>query len=243
MTERWISTKKYYCKVCNTWVVDNKIQRQQHEQTDKHKNLMQRNLSRLQRDELIKRTSGYDAQALPKPATGKPVMRNARANMANYGYSDRDDMAAWIREGKKMKFDNLPTAPPPDVYVPKPQREGTVGEWKVSKIISTEGDGLSKVEIESEVKKEESPPPMPSSTREETISREEQTGNKRERKKTPDAEDLTKFRVQEKTFPSVVGDDEEDTKAPVVSFKKRKTGQKNARVSTVLQDDRAIVRL
>ena len=162
-------------------------------------------------------------------------MRNARANYANYGYGDRDDLAAFIREGKKMKFDDLPTAPPPEVYVPKAQREGNVGEWKVSKIISQEGDDLRKVEIESDVKKEESPPPLPSAlTTEEDIAREEQTGRKRDRKKTPDAEDLTKFRVQEKTFPTDIKDDEEDVKAPVVGFKKRKVGQKKARTSTVL---------
>src|SRR5579871_2244013 len=234
MTERWISTKKHYCKYCNTWIPDTKVSRQQHEQTDRHKNHMQRNLSRLQRDELIKRTSGYNPQPLPKPAAAKPTMRNARANMTNYGYGDRDDMVGFIRDGKKMKFDNIPTAPAPEAYVSKAQREGSLGEWKVSKIVSQEEDGdLRKVELEDEVKKEESPEPSALASQLEEVSAMQRSENKRERQKTPDAEDLIKFRVQEKTFPVDIND-EEEVKAPVVGFKKRKVGQKNARVSTVL---------
>lgn len=161
-------------------------------------------------------------------------MRNAKSNMANYGYGERDDMIGFIRDGKKMKFDELPTAAAQqDTYVPKAEREGNVGQWKMTQVITQDDEDVRKPEIEEEVKKEESPPPKPEIPHLGQSVREEKE-NKRERQKTPDAEDLIKFRVEEKTFPTDTRDEDEDIKVPVVGFKKRKFGAKNSRVSTVL---------
>src|SRR5947207_3464833 len=153
MTERWISTKKHYCKYCNTWIPDTKISRQQHESTDRHKNAMQRNLSRIQRQDLINRHAGgqSSAPATPKAtAANSTSMRKAVVNTAAYGYGDRSDMAAYIAKGKKMKFDNLPTMT--DVVLPKTVREANVGKWEVTQIIEKEKDTK-----DEGIKKEESP--------------------------------------------------------------------------------------
>src|SRR5271170_3317004 len=155
MTERWISTKKHYCKYCNTWIPDTKISRQQHDLTDRHKNNMQRNLSRIQRQDLINRQSGLNAESTAPKATAASStnMRNAVSNTAAYGYGDRSDMAGYLAAGKKMKFDDLPTR---EVVVPKAVREVNVGKWEVTQIISK---GKNDEETEDGVKKEESPEP------------------------------------------------------------------------------------
>jgi hypothetical protein len=225
MTERWISTKKYYCKYCNTWFPDTKVARQQHDASDRHKNAMQRNLSRIQRQDQINRVSGLDsAPTAPRPtaATGL-IMRNKTTNMAAYGYGDRDDMAAFIAQGKKMKFDDLPTN---EVPLPKSAREANVGKWEVTQVISKVQD---EEENKDRVKKEESPDSETAST---THTTGKESG-KRERLQTPDKEDLIRFRVEEKAFPADIKD-EEETKVPSVGFKKRKVGAKSSRISMAL---------
>jgi U1 zinc finger len=228
MTERWISTKKHYCKYCNTWIPDTKISRQQHDISDRHKNAMQRNLSRIQRQDLINRHSNPSAAPPPKAtAASGTSMRKGVANTAAYGYGDRDDMAAYIAKGKKMKFDNIPSSN--DVVLPKSVREANVGKWEVTQVISKEAEEDEK----DEVKKEESPEPNDGEfppLRTGTIS----DGGKRERAQTPDVDDLLRFRVQEKSFPTEVKEEGEDVKVPAVGFKKRKVGGKSQRVSMAL---------
>jgi U1 zinc finger len=227
MTERWVSTKKHYCKYCNTWIPDTKISRQQHDLSDRHKNAMQRNLSRIQRDELIKRSSGTNPDLPPSKPLAKPEMRRKTTNMTNYGYGDRDDMAGFIRDAKKnFHVDQVPVPSPSTEYVPQRAREGNIGEWQVTQIVSTDStDAPDEV-----VKKEETPPTTAVASVAATEGR--QGEGKRERARTPDVEDLHRFRVQEKTFP--VEDNGEDVKTPKIGFKKRKLGPKNSRVSMVL---------
>jgi hypothetical protein len=31
MTDYWVSQQRHYCKYCNTWIANNKVQMQQHE--------------------------------------------------------------------------------------------------------------------------------------------------------------------------------------------------------------------
>lgn len=228
MTERWISIKKHYCKYCNTWFPDTKVARQQHEASDRHKNAMQRNLSRIQRQDQINRISGVN----PVSETSKPTaatgvnMRNKTSNMAAYGYGDRDDMAAYIAKGKKMRFDDLPTNEAP---LPKSVREANVGKWEVTQVVSKVQD---EEESNDRVKKEEN-----SDSETTNIPLATQTmGNepgKRERARTPDKEDLIRFRVEEKVFPEEIKD-EEEVKVPSVGFKKRKVGAKSSRISMAL---------
>ena len=221
MTERWVSTKKHYCKYCNTWIPDTKLSRQQHESTDRHKNAMQRNLSRIQKQDLINRHASGQSSAPTAPkatATNSTSMRKSVVNTAAYGYGDRSDMAAYIARGKKMKFDKFPTT---EVDLPKRVREANVGKWEVTQIISKEDEK----ENDDGVKKEESPEA-------EVVPRTD-VGEKRERATTPDVEDLVRFKVQEKIFPTEIKD-EEDVKVPVVGFKKRKVGGKSTRVSGAL---------
>ena len=223
MTERWVSTPKHYCKYCNTWFPDTKVQRQQHELSDRHKRNMQRNIARIQRNDLIARQSGLNP-TLPQttPATGANT-RKPVANIAAYGYGDRSDMARYLAEGKKMKLDNIPA---PEVPVPQKAREGNVGKWEVTQIITQEKDEKEK----DGVKREESPEPegvkVPCANK--TKSAE---SVKRERARTPDREDLLRFRVEEKTFPTEVKNEDDEVKVPVVGFKKRKIGAKSSRVA------------
>src|SRR5947207_482091 len=99
MTERWISTKKHYCKYCNQWMPDTKVARQQHELSDRHKSFMQRTVSRLQRDQLIKQSSGGgQPAAFAKPLARPEMRRGTKTNMAGYGYGERDDMIGFIRD-------------------------------------------------------------------------------------------------------------------------------------------------
>src|SRR5579859_1413476 len=73
MTERWVSLKKHYCKYCNTWIPDTKVSHQQHNASDRHRNAMQRNLSRIQKNDAIARNSGgnvYNPTAVKATASG-----------------------------------------------------------------------------------------------------------------------------------------------------------------------------
>src|SRR5271163_1554113 len=129
MTERWVSLKKYYCKYCNTWIPDTKVGRQQHELTDRHKNAMQRNVARIQREEAIKRHQNPSLAPAAAPKATAAAPNNSRGktlNTAAYGYGERDDMVGFIAEGKKMKFDDVPMQQAP---LPKEKTEGTVGQW------------------------------------------------------------------------------------------------------------------
>ena len=234
MTERWVSTKKHYCKYCNTWIPDTKISRQQHDISDRHKNAMQRNLSRIQRNDLINRHSAPSPATSSRPTAGASStnMRRGVINTAAYGYGDRDDMAAYIAQGKKIKFDNLNSSNDDVASLPKSVRETNVGKWEVTQIISKEQQDEGR--RNDGVKKEESSEPHP---REENLLTGGRTseGGKRERARTPDEEDLFRFRVQEKVFPTEVKEEEGyDIKVPAVGFKKRKVGWKSSRVSGAL---------
>jgi len=229
MTERWVSLKKYYCKYCNTWIPDTKVGRQQHELTDRHKNAMQRNVARIQREEVIKR---HQNPSLAPPTVAKTTAappnnsRSKNLNTANYGYGERDDMIGFIAEGKKMKFEDVPI---PQAPLPKEKTEGTVGQWQVTQIIMKDGEDE---ENKDGVKKEESDEAEDQKLPGAHVSQD--TG-KRERARTPDKEDLFRFQVKEKAFPGeTLKDEEEDTKVASVGFKKRKIGGKNSRISTAL---------
>src|SRR5579859_4200989 len=167
MTERWVSLKKHYCKYCNTWIPDTKVSHQQHNASDRHRNAMQRNLSRIQKNDAIARNSGgnvYNPTAVKATASGGTRATAAGggpsyagANAAAYGYGARDDMAGWMREAKKINFENLQTE---TAEVPLKSREVKVGEWEVTQVKrKDEGEdkGDGKVKPEAGVKKEESP--------------------------------------------------------------------------------------
>jgi hypothetical protein len=234
MTERWVSLKKHYCKYCNTWIPDTKVSHQQHNASDRHRNAMQRNLSRIQKNDAIARNSGgnvYNPTAVKATASGGTRATAAGggasyagANAAAYGYGARDDMAGWMREAKKMNFENLQTE---TAEVPLKSREVKVGEWEVTQVIrkddgEDEGDG--KVKPEAGVKKEESPERGNGLE----VAGEGRRGGelgrgKRERQRTPEAEDLVRFKVKEKTFPVDIKEEGEDVNVPVMGFKKRKS--------------------
>jgi U1 zinc finger len=223
MTERWISTKKHYCKYCNTWIPDTKVSRQQHDISDRHKNAMQRNLSRLQRDQLIARQRDSSIAA-PKPtaASSASVMRRTGApNTAAYGYGERDDMVKFLADGKKMNFKELPV---PEAPIPQSMRETHIGKWEVMQIITKEENG------EEGGVKEESP--EVDGIRAGRAVKDVSEVAKWEKARAPD-EDLRRFRVEEKVFPVEVKE-EDEVKVPSVGFKKRKIGVKNSRVTGAL---------
>ena len=227
MTERWISTKKYYCKYCNTWIPDTKVSRQQHDISDRHKNAMQRNLSRIQRQDAIARSSN-PTLASPRPGVASSAnMRNKVVNTAAYGYGERDDMTAFVAQGRRTKYE----IPDEEEIVPLKAREGNVGKWQVTQIISKEQD---KEDVVDGVKREESPDPdvePRTATLERTATPRQ---GKHERAKTPDQEDLVRFRVEEKSFPTDIKHEDGKVNVPTVGFKKRKVGSKISRVSRAL---------
>ena len=223
MTERWISTKKYYCKYCNTWIPDTKLSRQQHDISDRHKNAMQRNLSRIQRQDAINRSSNPTLTPPRQPAASSANMRNKVVNTAAYGYGERDDMTAFLAKGKKTKYE----IPEQEEIVPLKAREGNVGKWQVTQIVSKEQD---REEADDGVKKEESPDPEEDDRTATLVPRGSRGEGKRDRPETPDREDLVRFKVEEKVFPTDVTDEDEEVKVPSVGFKKRKSGNKSSRV-------------
>jgi len=225
MTERWISTKKHYCKYCNTWIPDTKVSRANHDASDRHKNAMQRNLTRIQRDELIKRNSGGNVYA-PKPvSTATATATTRKPSLANYGYGERDDMIGFIREGRKKKFDesSIPTAATAaaEVYAKAAigQREGNMGKWEVAQVITPKTENK---EDGPQVKEEENEEHLKQGGIGTPEGGIREQGLKRERQRTPDVEDLLRFRVEEKSFPTEVKEEGEEVK--VVAFKKRKGG-------------------
>jgi hypothetical protein len=230
MTERWISTKKYYCKYCNTWIPDTKLGRQQHEISDRHKNAMSREVRRIQREEAIKRHSDpalTASQAMRGTASSGAELRNSKSvttNTSAYGYGEDADVAAYIaREKRKFRPEDIPTMTEGvqgAAAVPVGTREGIIGKWTVTQVISKKEEVADDVKTEGEVKVEEF-----KATGEER--------GKRERAPTPDEEDLMRFKVQEKVYPADIKD-EEDVKVPIVGFKKRKIGAKSSRVSGTL---------
>ena len=170
-------------------------------------------------------------------------MRNRTTpNFAGYGYGDREDMTRFIAEGKKMKFADLPGTPGEEAPVLKSSQEGSVGRWHVTQVIRGEetekaDDGVKKEE--ESVKKEEDD--EAEEDKGGSDNKVDKTGLgenfKRERGRTPDQEDLIKFRVREKRFPGEEKDEFEkqgDVKLSNVGFKRRKVGMKNSRVSTAL---------
>ena len=42
MTEYWVSKSKYYCKVCKIWMADDKVSRQMHDTSVRHRETLQR---------------------------------------------------------------------------------------------------------------------------------------------------------------------------------------------------------
>jgi hypothetical protein len=102
-------------------------------------------------------------------------------------------------------------------------REARIGEWTVAQVIPKKEEPL-----EEDVKKEEEETKVGAAG---SIAGSD--GGRRERARTPDEEDLWRFKVKEKTFPVDVKD-EEDVKIAAVGFKKRKIGAKNSRVSGAL---------
>jgi hypothetical protein len=186
---------------------------------------MQRNLSRIQRNDLIARNTGGASVAPAKSTTtGRPQIRGRAANTAGYGYGERSDMVKFLADGKKVNFDNLPTTP----VVKETVKEAKIGEWEVTQIIR-QNKNEGEVD-EDEVKKEESP----ESAGETTFADAAKETEKRRRGKTPDPENLFQFRVQEKTFPIDVKEEGEEAKVPSIGFKKRKLGGKSSRMETGL---------
>ena len=191
---------------------------------------MSREVKRIQREEAIKRHSdpALAASQSRRTAASGTEMRNARGGtgtMAAYGYGEDADVAAYIaREKRHFRPEDIPTGT--QRIEVGPPKEANIGKWTVTQVISKRG------EAKDEVKKE----------REDDGKNFEAVGGgaggadekaKRERPRTPDEDDLIRFKVQEKSYPVDIKD-EEDVKIPVVGFKKRKIAAKNSRVSGAL---------
>jgi len=185
---------------------------------------MQRNLSRIQRQDAINRSSNPTLAPPKQAAASSANMRNKVMNTAAYGYGERDDMTAFLAKGKQTKYE----IPEQEEIVPLKAREGNVGKWQVTQIISKEQD---QEKVDDGVKKEESPDPEDDARTATSLRIFE---GKRDRPKTPDREDLVRFKVEEKVFPTELKEEDEEVKVPSVGFKKRKVGNKSSRVAGAL---------
>ena len=144
-------------------------------------------------------------------------------NTAAYGYGERDDMTAFLAKGKKTKYE----IPEEQEIVPLKAREGNVGKWQVTQIVSKEQD---QDEVDDGVKKEESPDSEEDDRIATSVRRGSPGEGKRDRPETPDREDLVRFKVEEKVFPTDVKDEDEEVRVASVGFKKRKVGNKSSRL-------------
>jgi len=191
---------------------------------------MSREVKRIQREEAIKRHSDpalAASQARGTAASGKE-MRNAKGAMGNtaaYGYGDDADVAAYIaREKRNFRPEDIPTGT--QRIEVGASKEGNIGKWTVTQVIS------KKEEMEDNVKKEGEDDRETVEVVDRGAAADDGNG-KRERARTPDEDDLIRFKVQEKGYPVDIKD-EEDVKIPIVGFKKRKIGAKSSRVSGAL---------
>jgi hypothetical protein len=55
MTDYWVSQQRHYCKYCNTWIANNKVQMQQHESGLRHKHNVENYLRRSHRENEAKK--------------------------------------------------------------------------------------------------------------------------------------------------------------------------------------------
>ena len=131
-------------------------------------------------------------------------------------------MTAFLAKGKKTKYE----IPEQEEIVPLKAREGNVGKWQVTQIVSKEQDQ----EEGDDGVKEESPDPEEDDETATSVPRGSRGEGKRDRPETPDREDLVRFKVEEKVFPTDVKDEDEEVRVPGVGFKKRKVGNKSSRV-------------
>ena len=172
---------------------------------------------------MINRSSNPTLAPPRQAAASSANMRNEVVNTAAYGYGERDDMTAFLAKGKKTKYE----IPEEQEIVPLKAREGNVGKWQVTQIVSKEQD-LD--EADDGVKKEESPDPEEDDRIAMSVRRGSPAEGKRDRPETPDREDLVRFKVEEKVFPTDVKDEDEEVRVPSVGFKKRKVGNKSSRL-------------
>lgn len=80
MSEYWKSTPKYWCKFCEVYVRDTKLDKQQHEATGRHQGGIQRNLRELHKRQVQEdRENAANQRELDRiqaKVTGKPVPRS-----------------------------------------------------------------------------------------------------------------------------------------------------------------------
>ncbi len=86
MTEYWVSQAKYYCKICNTWIADNKASRSFHEKSNTHKFKKEFADKKKQADKLHGARSEYDLQRQLKQ-----IERAAQAALRGEVYEPTDE--------------------------------------------------------------------------------------------------------------------------------------------------------
>ena len=86
MTEYWVSQAKYYCKICNTWIADNKASRSFHEKSNTHKFKKEFADKKKQADKLHGARSENDLQRQLKQ-----IERAAQAALRGEAYEPTDE--------------------------------------------------------------------------------------------------------------------------------------------------------
>jgi len=80
MSEYWVSNAKKFCEICKTWIADNRISVENHEQGVKHKAMIQQRLR-----EMSKRAKQKDAEQSNLNATLIAMEQAALASMGKSG--------------------------------------------------------------------------------------------------------------------------------------------------------------
>ncbi|KAJ3280140.1 hypothetical protein HDU76_009264 [Blyttiomyces sp. JEL0837] len=220
MTERWVSTAKYFCKYCNIFVADNKSSRTHHESGQKHKYNVDKFMREVRKDDDIKKREAEKTrlmlERIEKAATASYIKDTGKtvtsitASQASSSSSSAPIAKPSIYKPPPSILAAAKGAPPPPrtaVTTPKPPSNTTrVGEWTT---------------VEEPVQKE---PAKPVEEEERNYSAQPELVIEYD-----EDENLRDFKLAEKRIISDVVDDADggDEAAPTVTTFKRKK-KKNA---------------
>ncbi|KAJ3203697.1 hypothetical protein HDU67_009987 [Dinochytrium kinnereticum] len=146
MTERWVSTKKYWCDYCKMFVVDNKIGRLNHETGTKHKDRVQQYLRTLHRNEQIKEREAQKTSMLLKAIEKSAGTQYAKDMAAQLNLETKSTIKPKPMESPKYSFYNGSTGSATSQSRPKRPLDEVPEVKKV--IVPTTGLGEWEVVVE-----------------------------------------------------------------------------------------------
>ncbi|KAI8851288.1 hypothetical protein BC829DRAFT_441483 [Chytridium lagenaria] len=219
MTERWVSNKKYWCEYCKIFVVDNKISKQTHDTSAKHKEKIDQYLRALHKNEAIKQRENQKTQMLLKAIEKTAGAQYAKEMAEKLNVDMNAPIMAPVNNVPKMPtYTNLRAAAASSSSAPK----RSISEISnVKKVVPT--TGLGEWEVTTEKLKPEVW--LPSTTSTPAKDDEEQDTEKLSNLPAapPDeaGDNLHSFQLREKEL-AVDPEEEQPSVAPTFKRRKRK---------------------